>query len=457
MFERILIANRGEIAARIARTAKRMGLTTIGVYSEADQHSPHVLACDEALLIGPAPVTQSYLNIEAILEAGRKAGAQAVHPGYGLLSENPAFAQAVVDSGMVFVGPKPATMKLLGDKVEARRLAQKANVRVVPGSDDAVNSVEEVRALAETLDFPLLIKAAGGGGGIGMRIVTDESELLNALETAKNRAAQAFADARVFVERYIERPRHVEVQVLRDAAGQSVVLGERECSLQRRHQKILEESPAPCLTLHRHGEEIREALFEAAIRLMDEANYENAGTCEFILDAHGKFYFLEVNARLQVEHPVTEECTGLDLVEWQFRIAAGESITPEVMGVIPSGHAVEARIYAEDPTRGFLPSPGKVDELRFPPGPPGQVRIESGIAAGLTVTPHYDPLVAKVITYAATRHQALLLLDRTLAETVIQPLKTNLSFLRDVLRHESFRAGQYDTTFAENLVKPAKS
>jgi 3-methylcrotonyl-CoA carboxylase alpha subunit len=452
MFEKILIANRGAIAVRVARTCERLGIATVAVYSEVEVDSLHRQTCDESVCIGPARVQESYLNQSAILEAAKQTGAQAIHPGYGLLSENPGFVRAVEAAGLAFIGPSADCIELFGDKVRAKALAQQAGVRVTPGSDEALNDLAQAAYEAERIGYPVLVKAAAGGGGIGMQIVNGPDELAKAMSTCASRALAAFGDDRVYIERFIDRPRHVEVQVIGDKQGQLVALGERECSIQRRHQKIIEESPAPALEFSRNAQERRTGLFDAALRIAQEAGYYNAGTAEFILDAEGRAYFMEWNPRLQVEHAVTEMCTGLDLVELQLRVAFGESLPNEVLRAEPRGHAIEARIYAEDADKGFIPKPGEVKTLRWPALAPGSLRIESGIAVGSTVTPYYDPMVAKVITFGATRHGAILTLDRVLAETEIEPLVTNLDFLRRVLAHESFRAGQYDTDFVARLL-----
>ena len=451
MFDKVLIANRGAIAVRIARTCERLGIATVAVYSEAEEDSLHRQTCDEGVCIGPARVQDSYLNQAAILEAAKQTGAKAIHPGYGLLSENASFVRAVEAAGLIFIGPSADAIELFGDKVRAKALARQAGVRVTPGSDEALSDLDAAAAECERIGYPVLVKAAGGGGGIGMQVVGDRDELKKALEQCAHRARVAFGDERVYVERYLERPRHVEVQVLGDRHGQVVALGERECSIQRRHQKIIEESPAPALVFSRNEEERRSALFDAALRIAQESNYYNVGTAEFIVDAQGRASFMEWNPRLQVEHAVTEMCTGLDLVELQLRVAAGEPLPPEALRAEPRGHALEARIYAEDPQKGFIPKPGEVKTLRWPALAPGSLRIESGIAPGSKVTPHYDAMVAKIVTFGATRHQAILTLDRALAETEIEPLVTNLNFLRAVLAHESFRAGQYDTDFVQRL------
>ena len=452
MFEKVLIANRGAIAIRIARTCERLGIGSVAIYSEAEADSLHKQACDEAVCVGPARIEDSYLNQEAILEAAKRTGAQAIHPGYGMLSENAAFVRAIEAAGLVFIGPSADAIELFGDKVRSKALAREAGVRVTPGSDEVISDLAQAAFEAERIGYPVLIKAAGGGGGIGMQVVSEPDELAAALTTCADRARAAFGDDRLYLERYIDRPRHVEVQVLGDRHGQLVALGERECSIQRRHQKIIEESPAPLLAFSRNSEDRRLSLFDAALRIAQEAGYYNAGTAEFIVDCDNRAYFMEWNPRLQVEHAVTEMCTGLDLVELQLRVAAGEPLPNEALRAEPRGHAIEARIYAEDATKGFLPRPGDVKTLRWPTLAPGSLRIESAIAAGSKVTAHYDPMVAKVITFGATRHQAILTLDRVLAETEIEPLVTNLTFLRQVLANEAFRAGQYDTDFVQRLL-----
>ena len=452
MFEKVLIANRGAIAVRIARTCERLGIGSVAVYSEADEDSVHKQACDEAVCVGPARIQDSYLNQAAILEAAKRTGAQAIHPGYGLLSESAAFARAVEAAGISFVGPSADALELFGDKVRAKALALQAGVRVTPGSDEALADLAEAAFEAERLGYPVLVKAAAGGGGVGMQLVNGPDELAKALAACGNRARAVFGDDRVYLERYIERPRHIEVQVIGDRHGQLVALGERECSIQRRHQKIIEESPAPLFQFARNSEDRRLSLFDAALRIGQEAGYYNAGTAEFIVDCEGRAYFMEWNPRLQVEHAVTEMCTGLDLVELQLRVAAGEPLPNAALRAEPRGHAIEARICAEDAAKGFLPKPGEVKTLRWPTLAPGSLRIESAIAVGSKVTPYYDSMVAKVITFGATRHQAILTLDRVLAETEIEPLVTNCSFLRQVLAHEAFRAGQYDTDFLDRLL-----
>jgi 3-methylcrotonyl-CoA carboxylase alpha subunit len=463
VLKKILVANRGEIACRILRTCKRLGIATVAVYSDAD--APHVSMADEAVRIGPPPVRESYLSIEAVVDAARKTGADGVHPGYGLLSENRAFAEAVLAAGVTFIGPPPAVLHAFGDKIRARDVARAAGVSPPPGTNGPVEaaSVDDVEAAqreADRIGYPLLVKAAGGGGGIGMQIVTDPAKLQRALTACSDRGRSAFADARVYLERYIERPRHIEVQVLCDGKGGAVALGERECSVQRRHQKIVEESPSPAAFFAgKEGEARRQALLADALRVVTSVGYIGAGTVEFVAGQSGEIFFLEVNARLQVEHCVTEMCTGLDLVEHQIRIASGEALAPEITGHLRRGHSIEARVYAEDPAKKFAPQPGRIAALRWPSAPAagGDLRVETGIAEGLEVTPFYDPLLAKVVAHGATREAAIARLDRALAETTLElvgpagPAATNLTFLRRILAEPDFAAGQYDTLFAEAL------
>ncbi|HET9929059.1 MAG TPA: biotin carboxylase N-terminal domain-containing protein [Polyangiaceae bacterium] len=459
MFRKILVLNRGEIACRILRTCRRLGVATVAVYSDADAALPHVKQADSAVRLGPAPVKDSYLNLDAIVEAIRSSGAEAVHPGYGLLSESPRLARAVADTGAVFIGPKPEILERLGDKISARALARSVGVEPPPGSASPLDpsDAEAVAAEAERVGYPVIVKAAAGGGGIGMLVVREASELARAVKTCTDRARQAFSDDRVYLERYLERPRHIEVQILVDRAGNGVALGERECSVQRRHQKVLEESPSPAsFFTGEAGEQRRQALFAKALRVVHAANYEGAGTVEFVCDASGSAYFLEVNARLQVEHPVTEMVTGLDLVEQQLCIACGEELRHDVQAVARNGHAVEVRIYAEDPSKNFLPQPGRIETFAFPMTFEG-VRIESGFEAGAEVTPYYDPLLAKLIAHGATREIALERLDAALEATQIAlvgpkgPRATNLAWLRQVLAEPMLRTGDYDTGLADRV------
>jgi acetyl/propionyl-CoA carboxylase alpha subunit len=461
-FDSVLVANRGEIARRVMRTCRRLGVRTIAVYSEADRDAPHVGEANEAILLGPAPPKDSYLNVDAVIDAVKRSGAQAVHPGYGFLSENAGFARAVAAAGARFVGPPPEVLEAFGDKMKARGVALAAGTSPVPGTDaplavEGAAAIEGAKEVARRVGYPVIVKAVAGGGGIGMQVVSAEAGLERALTTCSNRGRAAFADGRVYLERFVEQPRHVEVQILCDAQGGAYALGERECSVQRRHQKIVEESPSPAWFFEgAEGETRRRALFEAALRVVRHAGYVGAGTCEFIADAAGNLYFLEVNARLQVEHPVTEMVTGLDLVELQLRVAAGEAL-PDLSRVERRGHAIEARICAEDPAKGFLPKPGPIDELVWAGGAgepqAASVRVESGVLAGSRVTPFYDSMIAKVVAWGETRAAALDGLDRALAETTIGPVTTNVGFVRRVLGDPEFRAGRYDTSFAEALAK----
>jgi acetyl-CoA carboxylase biotin carboxylase subunit/3-methylcrotonyl-CoA carboxylase alpha subunit len=462
MFDKVLVANRGEIARRVMRTCKRLGIRTVAVYSEADREAPHVSDADESVLIGPPPAKDSYLNVEAILDALKRTGARAVHPGYGFLSEKPAFARAVADAGVVFIGPPPAVLEAFGDKMKARHVALAAGTAPVPGTDDPIpidteEGLAHARSEAQRVGYPIVVKAVGGGGGIGMHVVTEPAQLDRALKSCSDRGRASFADPRVYLERYADQPRHIEVQVFCDTHGGAYALGERECSVQRRHQKIVEETPSPAAFFQgEDGEARRRALHESALRVVKHVGYVGAGTCEFIADAKGDLYFLEVNARLQVEHPVTEMVTGLDLVELQLRVAGGEKL-PDLSRVQRRGHAVEVRVYAEDPSKGFIPKPGAIDELVWAGGA-GEVqtpklRVESGVRAGNKVTPFYDPMIAKVVAWGETRDGALDELDRALAGTTIAPCTTNLSLLRRVLADGAFRAGHYDTKFAEALAK----
>jgi len=462
LFDKILICNRGEIARRVIRTCKRLGIATVAIYSEADADAPHVKEADEAVLVGPAPVKDSYLNVEAILGAIKSTGAKAVHPGYGFLSEKSSFARAVIEAGVVFIGPPPDVLDAFGDKMKARHVALAAGTNPVPGTDtpiaiDTPEGIAHAKEIAASVGYPVVAKAVGGGGGIGMQVVADEGALERALKSCSDRGKASFADARVYLERFVHQPRHIEVQIFCDTHGQAFALGERECSVQRRHQKIIEETPSPASFFQGEaGAARRAALYEAALRVVKKVGYVGAGTCEFIADDRGECFFLEVNARLQVEHPVTEMVTGLDLVELQIRVAAGERL-PDLSSVKPKGHSIEARVYAEDPSKGFIPKPGPIDELSWASGA-GEVqspslRVESGVKAGAKITPFYDPMVAKVVSWGETREAAIAELDRALGATTIAPLVTNVPFVRRVLSSEEFASGRYDTKFAEVLAK----
>ena len=459
MFNKVLVANRGEIACRIFRTCERLGIPTVAVFSDADVLSPHVAQADEAIRIGPAKVSESYLNIAAILAAISDVGADCVHPGYGLLSERRAFADAVTESGATFIGPPSAALEAFGDKIKARKVALGVGVSPPPGSEQPVDPKDsaQLKAEAERIGLPLLIKAAAGGGGIGMQIVRELAELERAAQTCADRSLSAFGDGRIYLERYLEGPRHIEVQVFCDAHGQAVALGERECSVQRRHQKIIEESPSPANFFSGpSGAERRSKLWSAALAVVRAADYRGAGTVEFVANAAGELYFLEVNARLQVEHPVTELVTGLDLVELQLRVAAGEALPPQALTPNLVGHAIEVRLYAEDPQKGFLPQPGQLRRFDLPSDLPG-VRIDSGVIAGQEITPHYDPMLAKVAAHGATRAEALERLEGALGACQIEllgpngPRATNLAFLQKLLSSAEFRSGQYDTSLVETV------
>jgi 3-methylcrotonyl-CoA carboxylase alpha subunit len=447
MFASVLIANRGEIAVRIARTAKRMGLRAIAVYSEADAGALHTRVADEAHPIGPPPARESYLVIEKLIEVARRTGAQCIHPGYGFLSENAQFAEACAAAGIVFVGPPPSAIRAMGLKDRAKALMEKAGVPVVPGYHGELQDPKFLKEKAYQIGYPVLIKAVAGGGGKGMRRVDKHAEFDTALEGAAREAQSAFGDARVLIERYVTAPRHIEMQVFADAHGNVIHLNERDCSLQRRHQKVIEEAPAPGMMA-----EIRAAMGRAATEAARAVGYQGAGTVEFIADgARGLrpdgFWFMEMNTRLQVEHPVTEAITGLDLVEMQFRVAAGEKLPRAQADVRIDGHAVEARLYAEDPERGFLPSTGKLAALELPAGE--GVRVDTGVEAGSVVSPYYDPMIAKVIAHGRNRDEALDRLAGALGDTIVVGPHANAAFLKALVSHREFRAGQFDTGFID--------
>ena len=494
-FERILIANRGEIACRIARTARRMGISTAAIYSEADEGTPHVRMADAAVCVGPPPSAESYLDIEAVLEAARSTGADAVHPGFGFLSENAEFVEALSAAGITFIGPPPAAIRAMGDKIESRRLAADAGVNTIPGVDRALAGVDEAVAVAREIGYPVMLKASAGGGGKGMRIAVGEDEVREGFRGATNEALASFGDGRIFVERYVERPRHIEIQVLGDGHGAVLHLGERECSVQRRHQKVLEEAPSPFV-----DEGMRARMGAQAVALARAAGYVSAGTVEFIVDPERRFYFLEMNTRLQVEHPVTEAVTGLDLVEWMIRIAAGEALPFTQDDVRMDGWAMEARVYAEDPERDFLPATGRLLRYRPPPadgmrrsgdaavgaeereapatatgeaavrsdaagkpvagpeaavtppspaGPGAGVRVDDGVEEGGEVPVWYDPMIAKLVTAGRDRDEALDRLEMALDRYTVRGVTTNLPFLAALARHPGFRAGELSTAFID--------
>jgi propionyl-CoA carboxylase alpha chain len=447
--EKILVANRSEIAARVIRTCRAMGIATVAVYADPDREAPFVRAADEAVGIGPPVSTSSFLAIETMLDVARRTGADAIHPGYGFLAENADFAQACAEAGIVFIGPSPEAIRRMGSKIEAKRIMEAAGVPVVPGFTVAGLDAREIAARGRKVGYPLLVKASAGGGGRGMRLVQDPAALAPALEAARREAKSAFGDDTLLVERYVAAPRHVEIQILGDTHGTLLHCFERECSVQRRHQKILEESPSPAL-----DDVGRRRMCDAAVAAGRAIAYHNAGTVEFVVDASGAFYFLEVNTRLQVEHPVTEEVTGLDLVRLQIRIAQGEPLALRQEDLVSRGHAIEARIYAEDPRTDFLPSTGTL--LAWEEGRGPGIRWESGVETGSTVTTHYDPMLAKVIAHAPTRAEALARLRRALAATRVQGVRTNVPILLDVLGHPEFAAGRFDTHFIGTHVVPGR-
>ena len=444
MFKKILIANRGEIAVRVVRACHEMGIRAVAVYSEADRAALHVRMADEAYLLGPAVASESYLNIDRVIETAKRCQADALHPGYGFLSENPAFAGACRDAGIKFIGPSPESMELMGSKTRARQQMEQAGVPFVPGTSRGVPSLVEARQTAAKLGYPVMLKAAAGGGGKGMRLVSAESELASALDSAQSEALRAFGDGEVYLEKAIVNPRHIEMQVIADEYGNTVYLGERECSVQRRHQKVLEESPSPMA-----GPEMRTRMGEMAVKAAKAAQYANAGTIECLADNAGNFYFLEMNTRLQVEHPVTELVTGLDLVQLQIRIASGEKLPFTQKDVDLRGHAIECRIYAEDPENNYFPSPGKITALAEPSGP--GIRLDSGIYQGWTVPLEYDPLLAKLIAYGETREQAMGRLRRALGEYFIAGVRTNLPLFRQIFANADFLAGRTDTGLLDRM------
>ncbi len=443
MFKKILIANRGEIACRVIRTARRMGIGTVAVYSEADAGALHARMADEAVAIGPAPAAESYLVIERILEAVARTGAEAVHPGYGFLSENGAFADALSAAGVTFIGPGPKAIAAMGDKIESKKLARDAGVNMVPGHLAAIADADEAAAVAAEVGYPVMLKASAGGGGKGMRIAYDEAQAREGFVSAANEARSSFADDRVFVEKFIEQPRHIEIQVLADGHGTCLYLGERECSIQRRHQKVIEEAPSPFL-----DPGTRQAMGEQAVALARAVDYRSAGTVEFIVDGNKNFYFLEMNTRLQVEHPVTEMVTGVDLVEQMIRVAAGERLSIGQSDVALNGWAIEARVYAEDPTRNFMPSIGRLRRLTAP-AETDAVRVDTGVIEGSEISMFYDPMIAKLIAHGADRNAAIAAMSEALDAYYIRGISHNVSFLNALVRHPRFREGRLTTAFLD--------
>ena len=439
MFKKVLIANRGEIAFRIIRACRELGVRTVAVFSEPDRDSLHAMIADEAICIGPAKSADSYLNIKAILAACELTGAEAVHPGFGFLSENAGFARMCARCGVTFIGPSPEAMTLMGDKATAKQTMKKAGVPVVPGSDGLIESVEEAKALAEEIGYPVMVKASAGGGGRGIRRVDRPEDLEDAIVNAKQEAKSFFGDDGVYLEKFIVDPRHVEIQLLADKYGNTVYLGERDCSLQRRNQKMVEECPSPIMT-----PELRARMGEAAVRAAKACGYENAGTVEFLLSG-GQFYFMEMNTRIQVEHPVTAFVTGVDLVKMQIRIAAGEELPFKQEDIRLTGHAIECRINAENPAQGFRPSPGRITALHMPGGP--GIRIDTAVYSGYEITPYYDSMIAKLIAYAPTREEALKKMNWALAEFLVEGVDTNIDFQLKLLRDPDVEDGNYDIGF----------
>ncbi|MBL7806353.1 MAG: acetyl-CoA carboxylase biotin carboxylase subunit [Saprospiraceae bacterium] len=447
--KKILVANRGEIALRVMRTARKMGISTVAVYSEADRHAPHVRFADEAVLLGPAPSSQSYLRGEKIIEAAKRLGVDGIHPGYGFLSENAGFARKVQEAGIAFIGPNPGSIEVMGSKLAAKEAAKKFNVPMVPGIEEAITDVNMAKEIGRRVGYPILIKASAGGGGKGMRIVEREEDTQEQMERAISEAVSAFGDGAVFIEKYVTGPRHVEVQVMADTHGNTVYLFERECSIQRRHQKVVEEAPSAILT-----PEMRKAMGEAAVRVAKSCDYVGAGTVEFLVDSARNFYFLEMNTRLQVEHPVTEMITGLDLVEWQIRVARGERLGFTQDDLQIHGHALELRVYAEDPLNNFLPSVGKLEKYRIPVGP--GIRVDGGFEEGMDVPIYYDPMLAKLVVHGSSRAEAIQKMKEAIAAYEVEGVATTLPFGRFVLDHPAFVSADFDTHFVQHYYTPEK-
>ncbi|MBS1546989.1 MAG: acetyl-CoA carboxylase biotin carboxylase subunit [Bacteroidetes bacterium] len=446
-FKKILVANRGEIALRIMRSAKEMGIATVAVFSEADRNAPFVRAADEAVCIGPPPSKESYLVVDKIVQVCKDLKVDAVHPGYGFLSENGDFAKALEKAGITFIGPSPEAMHIMGDKLAAKEAVKKHGVPLVPGTEGAVGGLDEALRVAKTITFPILIKAAAGGGGKGMRIVEREADLREGLERAMSEAENAFGDGSVFIEKFVTGPRHIEVQVLADMHGNTVYVFERECSIQRRYQKVVEEAPSAVLT-----PELRERMGKAAVNVAKSVNYTGAGTVEFLLDSSGEFYFMEMNTRLQVEHPVTEMISGLDLVKEQIKVAQGEKLSFKQEDLKINGHAIEVRVYAEDPSNSFLPDIGTLTTYRPPQGP--GVRVDDGFEEGMAIPIHYDPMIAKLIVHGADRAEAIARMERAIDDYAISGVETTLPFCRYVMGHPAFRSGKYDTLFVRDHFRP---
>jgi acetyl-CoA carboxylase, biotin carboxylase subunit len=450
MFKKILIANRGEIAVRIMRACRELGIRSVAVFSAVDRKSLHVRLADEAYAIGPAASRESYLNINKVMDVAGRSGCDAVHPGYGFLAENPALSRACAEAGLTFIGPPAEAMEALGSKTAGRQLARRCDVPIVPGANHPIGDPEDARALAQNMGYPVLLKAVAGGGGKGMRVVSRDAEFTGAWRDASSEAGNAFGDARLYLEKYLEKPRHIEIQILADAHGRVVSLGERECSVQRRHQKVIEEAPSPVVT-----PELRKKMSDAAVRLARAGGYVNAGTVEFLVDAQLNFYFLEVNTRLQVEHPVTEQVTGLDLVKLQIAIAAGHRLPFAWETIAPRGHAMEVRLYAEDSENNFFPSPGKILSRRAPSGP--GIRLEEGVYEGWTVPMEYDPLLSKLIAWGNSREETIARLRRALEEYKITGIKTNAGLFCRILGEPEFLRGEIHTKWLDEVLQRSGS
>ena len=447
--KKVLIANRGEIARRVIRTLKKMNITSVAIYSDADRNSPHVLEADEAVYVGESPSSESYLKQDLILDYCKELNVDAIHPGYGFLSENATFARKVKDAGMKLIGPSPESMELMGDKLSAKQAVKSYNVPLVPGVDEAITDVAEAILIAEQIGYPILIKASAGGGGKGMRLVENSGEFIEQMRMAQGEARSSFGDDAVFIEKFVLEPRHIEIQVFADSFGNVVYLFERECSIQRRHQKVVEEAPSVVLT-----PALRKEMGEAAVAVCKSCNYEGAGTVEFLVDANMKFYFLEMNTRLQVEHPVTEEITGLDLVEWQIRVARGEKLPKLQDELSINGHAIEVRVYAEDTLNGFTPDIGTLKRYRIPTGK--GIRVDDAFVEGMTIPIYYDPMIAKLVVWGKTREEAIEKTIKAIDNYQIAGLKTTLDFGKYVLKHEAFRSGKFDTNFVKHYFEDPK-
>ena len=446
LIKKILVANRGEIAVRIIKACQEMNIKTVAIYTNVDSDAPHVHLADETINLGDPTPIESYLNISKIIKIAQETNAEAIHPGYGFLAENPDFAKSCIDVGIIFIGPKPNVIALMGDKIEAKKTMQKAGVPVIPGYNGEKQDAQTLIKEGKKIGFPLLVKAAAGGGGKGMRIVHSQDKLEESIESAKRESKSAFGDDTVFLEKYLDKPRHIEFQILSDEHGNTIHLFERECSIQRRHQKIIEETPSPVM-----NPDLREKMGLSAVSAAKTVGYTNAGTVEFMLDGNLNFYFMEMNTRLQVEHPITELTTGIDLVKWQIRIASGKELTLKQNDLFQRGHAIECRIYAEDPSNGFLPSVGTLEKVEVPTGP--NIRDDSGIHTGMKITPYYDPMLAKLVAYSENRHECINKMIWALSRYVILGVTTNVPFLKKVLEHEEFKKGNITTHFIENYFK----